>query len=60
MTQAIKFARGRQLNSLWLGVWEHNERALGFYQSFGFQTFDHHIFTLGEDKQTDYLMRLTL
>ena len=60
MTQAIKFARGRQLNSLWLGVWEHNERALGFYQSFGFQTFDHHVFTLGEDKQTDYLMRLTL
>ncbi|MGM0523057.1 MAG: N-acetyltransferase family protein [Bacillota bacterium] len=60
MTQAIEFAISQLLNSLWLGVWEHNERAIGFYRSFGFQIFDHHVFTLGEDKQTDYLMRLTL
>ncbi len=45
---------------MWLGVWEKNPRALRFYQKIGFQEFDKHIFTLGNEKQTDIMMKLHL
>ena len=45
---------------LWLGVWEHNRRALQFYQKHGFTVFASHTFTLGSDAQTDILMKLDL
>ena len=45
---------------LWLGVWEHNPRAIAFYRKNGFVEFDQHLFTLGSDEQTDILMRLEL
>ncbi len=47
----------REFSYLWLGVWEHNEAALGFYTHLGFKRFSEHIFTLGEDAQTDFLLR---
>jgi ribosomal protein S18 acetylase RimI-like enzyme len=40
-----------------LGVWEHNQRAIAFYKSFGFEKFGEHIFMLGRDAQTDWLMK---
>jgi diamine N-acetyltransferase len=42
---------------LWLGVWEKNERALGFYETMGFETFGSHYFYMGDDAQNDFLMR---
>jgi ribosomal protein S18 acetylase RimI-like enzyme len=45
---------------VWLGVWEENERALNFYKKNGFVEFDKHIFILGEDKQTDLMMKKIL
>jgi ribosomal protein S18 acetylase RimI-like enzyme len=43
-----------------LGVWEENHRALAFYTKNGFIAFDKHIFRLGNDEQTDIMMKLTL
>lgn len=40
-----------------LGVWEHNHRALRFYEKNGFIAFGTHIFQLGNDQQTDILMK---
>lgn len=42
---------------IWLGVWEENQNALQFYQSFGFKQVGSHDFYVGTDKQTDLIMR---
>lgn len=46
--------------SLWLGVWEHNARAIAFYRKCGFAQVGTKPFLLGSDLQTDLVMRLTL
>lgn len=39
---------------LWLGVWEHNERAQAFYRKYGFSFSGHrHPFPIGSTPQTD-------
>jgi ribosomal protein S18 acetylase RimI-like enzyme len=57
---AIDKARSLQKDAIWLGVWEHNSRAINFYQSFGFVKFSEHDFILGDDVQRDWLMKLGL
>jgi ribosomal protein S18 acetylase RimI-like enzyme len=57
---AIQVARRRRSEFLWLGVWEKNFKALKFYERFGFIEFDKHIFLLGDDIQTDIMMKLLL
>ena len=56
------FERAKQANAdyLWLGVWEENPRAINFYKKNGFIEFDKHIFRLGDDEQTDIMMKLQL
>ena len=39
---------------VWLGVWEHNERARHFYERYGFKKAGTHTFTIGPDQQTDF------
>lgn len=60
MQKAIEIAKDKNLNYIWLGVWEHNINAIKFYEKLGFKKFDTHIFKLGDDEQTDYLMKLIL
>ncbi len=56
--KAIAIARSKKVNYVWLGVWEKNLRAIAFYKKNGFVEFNKHVFTLGEDKQTDIMMQL--
>lgn len=58
--KAIDVASEMQMNYVWLGVWEENTRALNFYKKNGFVAFDQHIFMLGDDKQTDIMMKKVL
>lgn len=58
--KAIEVARQKNANYVWLGVWEENPRAINFYKKNGFLEFDKHIFKLGEDEQTDIMMKLKL
>jgi ribosomal protein S18 acetylase RimI-like enzyme len=58
--QAIEMARQKQLKFLWLGVWEENHRALNFYKKNGLVEFDKHEFILGNDFQTDVIMKMFL
>lgn len=58
--KAVTIARQKNLNYVWLGVWEENTRAINFYKKNGFVEFDTHIFKLGNDEQTDLMMRLQL
>jgi ribosomal protein S18 acetylase RimI-like enzyme len=52
-------ARAGQLSTdvVWLGVWEHNSRAISFYRKWGFEVVGEHVFMLGDDPQRDLLMR---
>ncbi len=45
---------------LWLGVWEHNLKAIRFYEKMGFEKFGEHVFGMGFEDQTDWLMRKRL
>ncbi len=58
--QSIKIARQKNMDYVWLGVWEENPRAIHFYKKNGFVEFDKHIFKLGNDEQTDIMMKLKL
>ena len=58
--KAIEIGKESNVDYLWLGVWEHNIKAIGFYEKLGFKKFDIHIFKLGDDEQVDHLMKLVL
>lgn len=58
--KAIELAEEKSVEYIWLGVWEYNPRAIRFYEKNGFVAFDKHIFKLGNDEQTDIMMRLKL
>lgn len=45
---------------VWLGVWEHNPRAIAFYERFGFRAVGAHAFDFGGDLQRDLVMQLQL
>lgn len=56
MMHAVQYANDRMFKTIWLGVWEHNKRAIEFYRAFGFEKFSAHDFVLGTDVQRDWLM----
>lgn len=58
--KAISIALQKNAEYIWLGVWEENPRAIRFYEKNGFLEFDKHIFKLGDDEQTDIMMKLEL
>lgn len=60
MDAAIEIAYKMKPSYVWLGVWEKNERAIRFYQKYGFKVFGSHSFTLGNDIQNDLLMKLEI
>lgn len=60
MEQAVHIASERDKQYVWLGVWERNEKALRFYINNGFYAVGTHSFIMGDDKQTDYIMRKDL
>ena len=56
MRRALEIAQQQNRDQVWLGVYEHNLNAQGFYQHFGFQRVDQHMFMVGTDPQTDFLL----
>ncbi|MDT2596444.1 N-acetyltransferase [Enterococcus dongliensis] len=53
---AFAIADQEKREQIWLGVWEHNQNALRFYQTFGFVQVGSHDFYVGDDQQTDLIM----
>lgn len=60
LDRAIEVAKNKNAEYIWLGVWEENPRAIRFYEKNGFVEFDKHIFKLGNDEQTDVMMKLKI
>lgn len=50
----------RGFDTIWLGVWEHNQRAQAFYRKWQFVEVGTHFFLLGDDEQRDLLMQKSL
>jgi len=57
IAHACQLAKAQRLSYVWLGVWEKNTKAIAFYQKMGFTVFDTHTFVLGQDHQTDLMMK---
>jgi ribosomal protein S18 acetylase RimI-like enzyme len=60
MSKAIEVAKERNKTYVWLGVWEHNEKALRFYKNNGFAPVGTHSFFLGDEEQRDLILRKNL
>jgi GNAT superfamily N-acetyltransferase len=60
MRRCLEEARARGHDVLWLGVWEHNDRARAFYARWGFAEVGEMIFPVGSDPQRDLVLALTL
>jgi ribosomal protein S18 acetylase RimI-like enzyme len=58
--KCIAIARETGNQVVWLGVWEKNQQAIDFYTRWGFEKFGDHPFVLGNDVQTDWLMKKVL
>lgn len=56
MQRCLHEAIDKGHGSMWLGVWEKNQRALAFYERWGFEVKGSYTFMLGKDEQTDLLM----
>lgn len=56
VTKAEEIAKENNKHKIWLGVWEKNENAIGFYKNIGFIQTGDFTFYLGDEKQTDYIM----
>jgi GNAT superfamily N-acetyltransferase len=56
MGAVLRVAEERGAHTMWLGVWEHNPRAIAFYRKQGFIDVGSHVFMLGSDPQTDRIM----
>ncbi|MFM7204762.1 MAG: GNAT family N-acetyltransferase [Myxococcota bacterium] len=56
MQSCLETLRTRGADLAWLGVWEHNPRAIAFYQKWGFEEVGAHVFMLGDDPQRDLVM----
>ena len=57
MRRCMDEARGKGFQTIWLGVWERNSRALAFYRKWNFREVGEHVFQLGSDPQRDILMQ---
>lgn len=56
MRASLQSLARRALRGVWLGVWEHNPRALAFYRKLGFEAVGEQVFLLGNDPQRDHVM----
>jgi ribosomal protein S18 acetylase RimI-like enzyme len=56
MQRCLVEAAARSRRTIWLGVWERNVRAIGFYQRWHFTIVGSQPFQLGSDRQNDRVM----
>lgn len=58
--KTLEIAKQAKLNYVWLGVWEENSNAIKFYEKNGLKAFSKHVFMLGNDAQTDIMMKIEI
>ena len=58
--KSVSCAIKKNATYIWLGVWERNENAIGFYKKQEFVEFNKHFFVLGDEEQTDIMMKVNI
>ena len=56
----FQIGKKKGYEKVWLGVWEYNKNAIEFYKHLGFKMFSKHSFLLGNDNQTDLLLKINI
>ncbi len=56
MSACLELAARDSRDTIWLGVWERNQKAIAFYERWGFAVVGTHEFILGSDPQVDRVM----
>ncbi|CUA87352.1 GNAT family N-acetyltransferase [Pseudidiomarina woesei] len=56
MRTALQRIEQAHHDMVWLGVWEHNPRAIAFYKKYQFSEVGEQVFQLGDDAQRDVIM----
>ena len=57
MAERLARAARGGAETVWLGVWEHNPRAIAFYGKCGFREAGEHVFRVGADPQRDLILQ---
>jgi ribosomal protein S18 acetylase RimI-like enzyme len=60
MAEAVAMARAWGADTLWLGVWENNHKALAFYARTGFREVGEHLFRIGDQVDRDLILAMDL
>jgi ribosomal protein S18 acetylase RimI-like enzyme len=60
MQACFDHARQSGHGTIYLGVWEHNHRAIAFYRKCGFDVVGSHVFQMGAEAQNDLWMERRL
>ncbi len=60
MEKSLEIAKEKNKDTVWLGVWKENKKAIDFYTYLGFTIFDECDFILGNELQKDWLMKKPL
>ena len=60
LNKGLEIAFKYNKKKVWLGVWEKNENAFGFYKKMGFVQTGSHPFYMGDEEQIDFIMAKTL
>lgn len=60
LNSCVDWSIQQHYNTLFLGVWQENKRAIRFYEKEGFTTFNTRTFQLGDRLCDDYMMKKTL
>ncbi|MFN7312330.1 MAG: GNAT family N-acetyltransferase [Bacteroidota bacterium] len=60
LNSCVDWSVQQHYNTLFLGVWQENKRAIRFYEKEGFTTFNTRTFQLGDRLCDDYMMKKTL
>ena len=60
MKASLELAEELGHETIWLGVWEENRRALAFYRKWSFREVGTHTFQLGSDPQIDLVLERPL
>jgi len=60
MQACLHHAKRSGHQTIFLGVWEHNSRAIAFYRKWEFEIVGSHVFQMGDEAQNDFWMERRL
>jgi len=60
MLRILQEAKEKNCDSVWLGVWSNNQKAIEFYKRFGFQVVGSYPFEFGDEVHNDLVMEMML